>query len=63
MSLMQKYAECPNCGNEKIGNGFGALIIEEEMLYRSCECGYEKLVDEDDVELDLSIVKPYLKKR
>jgi hypothetical protein len=37
---MGKYAICPECGNDKIGGGAGALIIEDNTFKRTCSCGW-----------------------
>lgn len=47
VQLMQKYNNCPSCDSDKIGNGEGKLIIEDETFYRSCKCGWEVKTDED----------------
>ena len=41
-ALMRKYAECPKCGCETIGNGTGTLEVDTEAGYfkRSCQCGW-----------------------
>ena len=46
MKLMDKYAECPKCGNECIGNGQGGLIVDEDTFKRWCKCGFEITVSE-----------------
>ena len=51
--LMEKYANCPNCGNEYIGNGQGGLQLEEDFLRRWCKCGYDITVSEDGEVLKL----------
>jgi hypothetical protein len=45
MELMKKYSTCPQCGNDKIGNGQGTLIIEDNVFERSCNCGWKVIVD------------------
>lgn len=47
MRLMEQYLNCPQCGSDRLGNGKGALIIEDEFFYRSCECGFELKMDKD----------------
>lgn len=47
VQLMRKYNNCPACGSDKVGNGEGKLIIEDETFYRSCKCGWEVKTDED----------------
>lgn len=45
--LIGKYSTCPSCGSDKIGNGAGKLIVEDDKFYRSCKCGWEVETDED----------------
>ena len=45
MELMQKYAKCPKCGCEAIGNGKGTIEIDtlnpkEGYFRRTCSCGW-----------------------
>lgn len=51
IKLMQKYADCPNCGNDKVGNGQGKLIIEDDTFTRECRCGFNITVDGNGNEL------------
>lgn len=48
VKLMRKYATCKECGSDNIGNGEGTLIIEDKTFRRSCKCGWNIEVDEDD---------------
>lgn len=45
--LIKKYADCPECGNDKVGGvpSQGALIMEDEVFTRSCKCGWSVVVD------------------
>ena len=45
--IMKKYINCPICGSNKIGNGKGAIIIEENTFIRSCKCGWSVKTDEN----------------
>lgn len=45
LELIKKYANCPNCGNVKIGNGEGTLEINDEVFTRTCKCGYSVTED------------------
>lgn len=47
VQLIRKYAECPKCGNDKVGNGEGTLIIEDDTFTRTCKCGWSIEVKED----------------
>lgn len=40
--LMEKYAKCPNCGCEVVGNGKGTLECDTKEGYfkRTCHCGW-----------------------
>ncbi|GGB63664.1 hypothetical protein GCM10011409_45900 [Lentibacillus populi] len=46
--LLTKYAECPKCGNSKVGNGEGTCEVEEGYFYRTCKCGYEVKINEEN---------------
>lgn len=41
IELMRKYNECPQCGNDKLGNGEGTLNIDGDDFKRTCKCGWE----------------------
>lgn len=45
LELIKKYSDCPLCGNDKVGNGAGKLIVEDDRFYRSCKCGWEVETD------------------
>lgn len=47
LELMKKYTCCPECGNSYIANGEGKLIIEYDIFYRSCKCGWEITLNAD----------------
>lgn len=40
IKLLNKYSDCPVCGNDKVGNGAGKLDVSDEIFFRSCKCGY-----------------------
>lgn len=44
---MPKYEKCPDCGNDKVGNGQGAIIVEDDTYTRKCKCGFKITVDEN----------------
>ena len=46
--ILNKYVKCPMCGHDKLGNGHGALIIEDEVLERSCRCGFIIRINKDE---------------
>lgn len=50
--IMKKYEKCPNCGSTTIGNGEGAIIVEEETYTRTCKCGFKITVNEDGKEIN-----------
>lgn len=52
MELMEKYADCPKCGNEYIGNGQGGIVVEDDTFRRWCKCGFDITVNEDDEDID-----------
>jgi Domain of unknown function (DUF3797) len=45
LTLMKQYGDCPQCGNDKLGDGEGTLNIENEIFTRTCKCGFEIKVD------------------
>ncbi|MCC5428679.1 DUF3797 domain-containing protein [Clostridium botulinum] len=47
---MKKYEKCPKCGNNKIGNGEGGIIIEDDTYTRTCKCGFKITINEDGKE-------------
>ncbi|MBY9077263.1 DUF3797 domain-containing protein [Paenibacillus sp. HN-1] len=44
LRLQKEYVVCPECGNEHIGNGEGALLIEDDTFTRTCKCGWSVTV-------------------
>ena len=52
VELIDKYGKCPKCGSDKIGNGSGSLIVEEDTFYRSCKCGWKIKTNEKGEILD-----------
>lgn len=32
--------DCPNCGNQFVGNGEGTLEVNDNMVKRTCKCGF-----------------------
>ena len=40
IEMINKYAVCPQCGSEYVGNGEGVLEIEDNTFKRSCKCGW-----------------------
>lgn len=48
IKLTKKYGKCPNCGNEKLGNGQGYFTVHNDSLVRYCKCGFKIRVDEND---------------
>lgn len=32
--------DCPNCGNDLIGNGEGTLEVDDSLIKRTCNCGF-----------------------
>lgn len=51
--LMEKYADCPECGNEYICNGQGGIIVEDDTFRRWCKCGFDITVNEDDEKIEV----------
>lgn len=55
MDLIDKYSICPSCGNDKLGNGEGGIVLESYYLKRFCNCGFSIIVNEDDKKLDSGV--------
>ena len=51
LAIMPKYNDCPKCGSDKVGNGEGAIIVEDDTYTRKCKCGFEITVDENGKEI------------
>ena len=47
LKIIPLYENCPDCGNNKIGNGEGKLLVEDDTFTRECKCGFKITVDED----------------
>ncbi|MGY0692940.1 DUF3797 domain-containing protein [Virgibacillus sp. FSP13] len=45
LALIKKYGKCPKCGNDKIGNGEGTMVIEDNVFERTCKCGWSVIED------------------
>jgi hypothetical protein len=43
--LIKKYANCPKCGNDKLGDGEGSVEIQDEVFTRTCKYGFSVTVD------------------
>lgn len=43
--LLKQYQDCPECGNDKIGAGSGALIVDDNRFERSCRCGWRVVIE------------------
>lgn len=41
VELMEMFGNCPNCKNDKLGNGEGDMYMKDDTFYRKCKCGYE----------------------
>ncbi|MDO7281769.1 DUF3797 domain-containing protein [Shouchella clausii] len=48
LKLGERYATCPTCGNDKVGNGEGKLFCNKDEFYRSCKCGWEVAVKDGE---------------
>lgn len=46
--LTEKYAKCPECGCDVIGNGKGTLEVDTEKGFfkRTCHCGWSVVLNE-----------------
>lgn len=54
LKLMDKYAKCPECGNDKVGDGQGGIIVEDDYFRRFCNCGFDITIDEDENKLEVA---------
>lgn len=50
LELLEKYETCPECGNTKIGNGEGALVIDINTFKKTCKCGFEVFIEDEEGE-------------
>lgn len=48
LELTEKYLNCPECGNQFIGNGEGGIIVEDTTFDRWCKCGWKVHVEIND---------------
>lgn len=48
IEMINKYAVCPQCGSEYVGNGEGVLEIEGNTFKRSCKCGWGVEIKRDE---------------
>ena len=48
MKLLRKYAKCPKCGSELLGNGKGSLEVTDDTFKRTCKCGWNIKVNQED---------------
>ncbi|AZU61041.1 DUF3797 domain-containing protein [Neobacillus mesonae] len=32
--------DCPSCGNQYVGNGQGTLEVDDNLIKRTCKCGF-----------------------
>lgn len=51
LRFMDKYEICPECGSDKVGNGQGKLIIDEDYFHRECKCGWRITLNENGEEI------------
>ncbi|PFH81650.1 hypothetical protein COI81_28970 [Bacillus cereus] len=40
--------DCPNCGNQFVGNGQGTLEVDDNIIKRTCKCGFNFEYDVED---------------
>lgn len=50
MEVAEKYAVCPECGCEYVGNGKGTLEFDTSVGYfkRTCHCGWSVEIKDGD---------------
>ena len=46
--LMEKYAQCPECGCAVVGNGKGRLEVDTSkgQFLRTCSCGWGVFIED-----------------
>lgn len=52
IELNNKYAFCPKCKNDNLGNGEGGVYIDDYKFIRYCKCGYKITVFKNGTELE-----------
>lgn len=40
LAISKLTNNCPKCGSDTLGNGEGALLVNENLFTRSCKCGF-----------------------
>ena len=40
VAIAKKNIDCPDCGNEYIGDGEGTLEVSDTTYKRTCKCGW-----------------------
>lgn len=53
LDLTEKYQDCPNCGNDKIGRHQGGIELSDSTFRRYCKCGFDITVNEDGEQVKL----------
>jgi len=48
MDLLKVYSECHLCGSDKVGDGKGELLIQDNIFIRSCACGWHVRLDRNN---------------
>lgn len=47
-SIMSRYVKCPICGHDKLGQGHGKLIVQDNIFDRSCRCGFRIVINDKE---------------
>ena len=49
LELYRKYAKCPECGCDTVGDGTGTIEFDTTLGYfkRTCQCGWHVEISED----------------
>ncbi len=50
-NILKDYGICPDCDNDKVGNGEGKLIVEDDYFERSCRCGFGVVLMPEEIEV------------
>lgn len=51
MELIRRYTYCPACGSDKLSNGAGTLLVDDDTFERTCACGWFVCTDAEGKEV------------
>ncbi|WP_255233842.1 DUF3797 domain-containing protein [Bacillus altitudinis] len=62
LKISKLINDCPNCSNHLIGNGQGTLEVANDLIKRTCKCGFgielstQDGVDEKEIKFEIDKV-------